>query len=292
VDLRQDIVNHLELSLGDSPAPSIRRVFVPPWQADPHRDAEFGLVVLDEGDAGFFYVWLGDTQQQVARNDRLEGLAGRPALEIARWYLDPDPARRALGLGVVNALSQHHIRRSGRRLDTTRDSIAELNAQPGDHFGMVGYFPPLVRRLRAQGIGLTVIEMKPELVTREGNFQVTLDPSALQACNKVLCTGATLLNDTVDQILCHCRSAQRVAMIGPTASCLPEPLFQRGCHVVAGSRVMDLPGLLKRLEAGERWGPTVAKYMLHRSENDRIPATLPSSPGSDRPDPTRIRNGS
>ena len=49
-------------------------------------------------------------------------------------------------------------------MDTETNSLGSLDPQPGDHFGMVGFFPPLVRRLRAQNINLTVIELKEALV--------------------------------------------------------------------------------------------------------------------------------
>jgi len=264
MNLRLEMIAGLRNAFGVTKVPRLARVVLPAWQADPHKDAEFGLVVLDDGSAGFFYVWLGDTQEQIQRQQPMAGLIGLPALELADLYLEDDPARRALGLGLVNALSQCHFRRSGRALDTSRDSIAELQVEQGDHFGMVGYFPPLIRRLRARQVKLTVIEKKPELVAREAGFVVTLDPAELRHCNKVLCTGTTLLNDTVDDILSHCAAAERVAIIGPTASCLPEPLFARGCDSVGGARVMDLEGLSDRLARGERWGPTVEKYVVCR----------------------------
>ncbi len=263
-NLRREMIHCLRSAFDQAEVPRLARVFLPAWQADPHKDAEFGLVVLDDDSAGFFYVWLGDTQRRIALQRPMTGLIGLPALELANLYLEDDPARRALGLGIVNALSQCYFRCSGRVLDTSRDSIAELRVEQGDHFGMVGYFPPLIRHLRERKVELTVIEKKPELVVREAGFSVTLNPAELRLCNKVLCTGTTLLNDTVDDILSHCAAAERVAIIGPTASCLPEPLFARGCDSVGGTRVIDLKGLSDRLARGERWGPTVEKYVVCR----------------------------
>jgi uncharacterized protein (DUF4213/DUF364 family) len=71
-----------------------------------------------------------------------------------------------------------------------------------------------------------------------------------------------MLNDTLDAVLAACRSARRVAVIGPTAGCVPDPLFDRGVDVVGGRRVTDRRGFLDAFAAGDRWGPFAAKYAI------------------------------
>lgn len=145
-------------------------------------------------------------------------------------------------------------------------------ATPSDHVGMVGFFPSLVQRLRDRGIPLTVIEKKPELVQNDAQFRVTLDPSALAACTHVLCTASTLVNDTLDDILSHCQSAAHVAVIGPSAGCLPDPLFARGVDTIGSSVVTDLTALLDHIHRQQAWGDTVAKYNIRRTDYPGIAA--------------------
>lgn len=131
---------------------------------------------------------------------------------------------------------------------------------------MVGLFPSLSRRLRAQGVPLTVLELRADRVQREPGFEVTLDPGKLSRCNRVLCTASTLINGTLDAILAECAGAERVSLIGPSASCFPDPLLDRGIDVVAGARVTDAGTLRDRLVGGADWGGAVERYAIEASD--------------------------
>ncbi len=240
--------------------PRVRRVYVPPVRHDKAH-ADFGLVILDDGSAGLFYV---SQQEPLSRLcEATKGTAsGSPVWELARELTSHDIGRRALAFGAASAITQHFLNRAGYKTPTRRG----MDYTPQDHVGMVGLFPSLVDRLRQRGIPLTVIEQRTELMQSDTNFQVTLDPAQLSACNKILCTAATLLNDTIDVILPHCTGATWITVIGPSAGCLPDPLFARGVHTVGGSRVIDAYVLLARMQAGEPWRDSVEKYVLEASQ--------------------------
>jgi uncharacterized protein (DUF4213/DUF364 family) len=242
--------------------PRIDRVFVPPLQPDPPRDAEFGLISLEDGSAGFFYAWLGRTQERLRLHPGLNRLAGTPVLDLAERFDGGDEVDTAIGIGAISAVYQHLLRSSRYQPDTTTNSMARMRFGHGDRVGMVGYFPPLVEKLRALRVPLTVIEKKAELVGITEGVEVTLDSARLGGCNKVLCTAATLLNHTLDEVLTCCPDTSTVAIIGPTAGCFPDPLFQRGVNIIGGSQVIDLDKLLSRLERGEPWGDAVRKYTI------------------------------
>jgi len=89
---------------------------------------------------------------------------------------------------------------------------------------MIGFFGPLVPRIVSSGARLTVAELDPALAGEGAGYRVTIDPSELASCNKVLSTSTVLLNDTLDAVLRNCRSARYFAMVGPGASCLHESL--------------------------------------------------------------------
>lgn len=262
--IADELIEHAQRIAQSIELPVIEEIILPkPVCADIH-DAEFAAICLRDGSMGFFYTLLDDTMQRLQGEVDAEAWRGRSPLELARQYAGADPLSRSMGLGAISAISQHLFRRSGYGLDTQTNSMARMAFAPADHVGMVGYFPPLVERLRAQGTRLSVIEKKPDLVQAGEDFQVILDPAVLRDCNKVLCTAATLLNDSLDQILAHCGGAERVAVIGPTAGCLPDPLFARGVHAVGGSRVAE-PALLKqRLRDQLEWSDAVEKYTIER----------------------------
>lgn len=256
-----DIVNQVAGCLS---LPRVARVWLPRDLGNPRRSAEFGALVLEDGSVGLFYVLLEHTRTEIASLGSQGSWAGRNPADIARGFRSAEPAEKALGLGAVNAISQHTIRVSGLPIDTETSSMASFDPQPEDRIGMVGFFPPLVERLRSRNIDLTVIELKPSLVQEHERYRVTLDPTALRRCNKILCTSTILLNDSIDSLLAFCEQAEHVAIIGPSAGFLPDPLFARGIDTVGGHQVLDAEGFIARCEAEKKWGQTSRKYCIHR----------------------------
>lgn len=248
--------------------PRVEHVYVPPVRHDKAR-ADFGLVVLGDGSAGLFYVSQEEPLSRL-REATKESLSGSPAWALAGELNSDDAGRRGLAFGAVSAITQYFLQRAGYQAPVRRDM--EYTTQ--DHVGMVGLFPSLVDGLRQRGIPLTVIERRTELRQSDTNFRVTLDPAQLGACNKIVCTAATLLNDTIDDILPHCSGATWITVVGPSAGCLPDPLFARGVQAVGGSRVIEADVLLARMRAGEPWRNSVAKYVLEAGQYPGFAALL------------------
>lgn len=252
--------------------PPVRHLHIPPLERNPSMDAEFGLIALEDGSAGFFYAWLGDTLERMRVELNRDNLVRESAVELSTRFASNDEVERTIGLGAINAVSQHVFRRAGYQPALTTTSMGRLTFAPKDHVGMVGLFPSLARRLTRDGIRLTVIEKRSDAAG--DGFRVTLDPTELEKCNKVLCTASTLLNDTLEEILTRSHAAERIALIGPTASCLPDPVFARGVDIVGGSVVLDLDALLERLCHDEPWGESVCKYTIARREYPGFAALL------------------
>jgi len=246
--------------------PAVRALHLPPAKEPVTKDAEFSVLELEDGSCGFTYVWLGNTLGEIRRGDLRKTVAKRSLVELARGYAQTDPATRAIGMAAINALSQHLFQRAGWAPDDAGDSLGQLDLRPGEHIGMVGFFPPLVPLVVRSGARLTVLELKAELAGQGEGYRVTLDPAELADCRKVVTTSTILLNDTLDSVLAACRRAKYVAMIGPTAGCLPDPLFARGVHTVGGAQVTDLRGFLAAFHGGNAWGRFTRKYAIRRDD--------------------------
>lgn len=259
----EDLLALLERLASLGPLPRVKRLHLPPPAADGTRDGEFCAIELDDGSLGLSFVLLGDTLARLRAQDG-DGIAGLPALELARWYARAEGARRALGFAAVNALTRHLFDRAGYLPPPAQGSIGDLDLAPGDHVGMVGLFPPLVKQVLETGARLTVIELREDLAGLREGWRVSLDPADLGACNKVLSTSTVLLNDTLEAILSHCRAAQRVSLIGPGAGCLPDPLFARGVTLLGGSWIVDAAGFQAALAQGVSWSPFARKVAIAR----------------------------
>ncbi len=225
-----------------------------PGRADPAASGDRGAARIADADRR---VVAGASAQQ---GPPPRGLVGADAMAVARRWRDGNGAERAIGFAAVNALSRHIFDRAGLVPPEATDSIGGLDPQPGEHIGMVGYFPPLVKQVIGRGARLTVLELRPDLAGARAGFDITLDPRALRGCDKVLSTSTVLLNDTLDAVLAQCGHARAFAMIGPGAGCLPDALFARGVSVVGGAWIEDAAAFIAALRSGQPWGRHARKF--------------------------------
>ena len=262
MSLGNDLLSAVERVAARMPLPRIARVYVPEPRPAAHRDAEFGLVALTDGSAGLYYAWLGATQAGMAARYPAADFVGLDPRALARRYAGGEDAERSLALAALGAVTACVHAHAGYVPPPAEDSMAGIRLEAGLHLGMVGNFPPLVRRARAAGVRVTVVERKAHMVHAEPGLLITLDPAALTDCAEVIITGATLINDTLDEMLAWCRGAHRVTLIGPTAGVFPDVLFARGIAAIGGLRIVDAETALARMVAGDRLGDSAERYLI------------------------------
>lgn len=275
--IASELIALLERLFAHQP-PRIRALHLPPASAAGSRSGEFCALELDNGALGLSFVLLDGTLMKLIAetnaNPDGHGLAGADALSVARWYGSESGVRRTLGFAAINALSRAFFDRAGYRPDSSTDSIGMLEPQPGEHIGMIGFFPPLVDRIVAAGARLTVAELNPELAGDADGYRVTLDAGELADCVKVLSTSTVLLNDSLDRMLASCCQAKVFAMVGPGAGCLPDPLFARGVSLLGGSWISDGPAFIAALRSGESWSAHSRKFAIAAADYPGVESLL------------------
>ncbi len=259
-----DILAMIEQVDAEIELPRIGRVWIPEPAIAADKDAEFGVIALEDGSVGLFYAWLGESQAGISARYDAAALAGQPAIELARYFAGDDDIARSVGLATINAITQSLFTRAGYEPPVATSSMAGLHLRSSDHLGMIGYFPSLVREAGTLGIRTTVVERKAHLLRETERCVVTLDPSRLADCTTVICTAATLINDTLDNMLTYCTSADVIAVLGPSASFPPEPLFARGVGIVGGSRINDAAAAIATQQAGAGLRGCSRRYVIER----------------------------
>lgn len=257
-----DYLAQLERFAARGPLPRIRALHLPPAQANADNRGEFCAVELDDGALGLSYVLLDDTLARLHDAAHPAALAGADALEVARRYVGGTGIDKTIGFATANALTRCLYDRAGFRPDNSADSIGQLQPQAGESIGMIGLFMPLLGRILDSGAKLTVVELKAELAGEHAGYRVTTDAAELAGCTKVISTSTLLLNDTLDRMLASCRDARSIAMIGPSAGCLPDALFARGVTLVGGSWVTDRAAFIDALKSGASRTANAEKYAL------------------------------
>jgi len=249
------------------PIPNIAGVVFPLFYAGGQpSDCEFMAMALEGGAGGLSYVLLPDSCAGDYRALASQAFIGARPEPYAEAFGGNDPVQNMLGLAAINAICQHVMRISSCKPIIAADSIGLLNIADGDRVGMVGFFPPLLKYVRNCKAELVIVEKNPQLADRFPDLPVTLDITELNRCNKVLITSTTLLNDTLEEVLSHCKAAEHISVLGPTAGYFPDPLFARGVHVLGGRMVNDGLLLLQLIAERKRWGAATQKLCFQASD--------------------------
>ena len=270
MSVKKALMSLVEQVAGAGSLPVISRVYLPEPRAHEYRHTEFGVIVLEDGSAGLYYAWMGEQQQGMRRRFPEATLMGTSPARLAKLFESKDEGECSLGLAAINAMTQWLFRQAGFSPATAGNSMGELDVLPGDRIGMVGYFASLVEQLRQREIDVTVIEKKSQFVGEQDHVRVTLDPRQLQPCNKIICTAATLLNDSIDDILQYMCEAEKIAVVGPTAGFFPDPLFKHGVTAVGGTEITDADLAIENMKNDRGLKDCSRKYTIY---NDTYPGT-------------------
>ena len=246
----------------DAAAPHLAAAYLPEPYPDPERDAEFGALVLADGSAGLYYAWLGEDQRGLGHRLPLAQVLGRPVSDLIGFFESSDVAERSLGLAAINALTSWLWHRRAYVPPPAADAFCGVVPLPGERVGFIGNFPPLVRRLLAQGTEVAVVERKPHMWRVEPGLEITPDPTALTDCGVIFGTASMCLNDSLDEMLGWCSHAREVVILGPTAGFFPEPLFERGVTRVGGLQLTDAVTAVGRMRLGEKWQADCARRFV------------------------------
>jgi uncharacterized protein len=268
-----DLLHSFGVLGGRRALPKVRALHLPRCKACEGKQSAFCALELEGGILGLAYIGLGDSRERLAAVEA-SVLRGGDPMTLLNGCAATDEAQRVLGLATANALTRWLFDRAGFVPPESRDSLGGIRAGKEERVGMVGLFLPLLDRVLASGAELTVLELPPEPPGERGGWRVTLDAEDLAPCTRVLCTSTVLLNDTLEHVRAACRSAREFALIGPGASCLPDPLFARGVTRLGGSWVTDAAGVIDALETGERWTAHACKFDLGQGEYPGFEALL------------------
>lgn len=248
------------------PIPKISRIFFPQYsEFKPSKKGKFMAMGLESGAVGLSYTLMPEQRRDEYRNLKETDFLGQNPVDIALIFgKNNDPIKNMLGLAAINSICQHILKTTKYKLDFTTNPLGLLTISQEDKVGMVGLFNPLLNIIEETGAELVVIEKKEELIKQYPNVNITLDPSGLKSCNKVLCTASTILNNTLDEIIKNCSSGSKISIIGPTAGFLPDPLFNRGVDVVGGTFIVNDEQFFKKLKQNNRWGLSTKKYCFQK----------------------------
>lgn len=216
----------------------------------------FTGVVLSDGSGGVAYTPPEAIQRASTRilKSQRPAYRGLPVSEVI-GPAQPGPFAHVIRLATLNALSARLFQ--GRRYTVLPDG-GLTDYFPwlftGRRVCLVGAIIPLLKRIDALGAAeVMVIDKKKETRAEAtlGNFvPVGQAGVALAACQTAIFTGASVANGSVAELLAAVPREAAVAIVGPTAGFVPDPLFQRGVALVGTAIVTDGERALEILAEG------------------------------------------
>ena len=205
---------------------------------------------LDTGHAGVCNTLISEATPQCCEILQDAGtLAGRPVTEFLGMIESWDFIERVIGVSALNALSQIVFEKEPHRyLVEKRNLIDVVEVIPEDTVVMVGHIKPFTPVFTSKAKALHILERSPH--REEGVLPDTACEQLLPEADIAVITGSALVNGTMDRLLELAGDARTVAIVGPTASCLPDPLFRRGADYVGGIRIRDADKAMRILSEG------------------------------------------
>jgi uncharacterized protein (DUF4213/DUF364 family) len=166
---------------------------------------------------------------------------------------DPSCFIKTLQLAVLNALSAELIAKSTFKVIENLDPIELIDLSEKKQICVVGAFLTYIKKIAESDSVLKIIELNEYAVTEE--YRQYYVPSAhaedaIKNSDIVIITGASLANETLDNLLEIIPEKTRVILVGPTGSLLPDVLFDRGIDIIGATRITDTNKLLELVSEG------------------------------------------
>jgi len=222
----------------------------------------FTGVKLDNGFAGMSFTPSKDIPDavccpsSVGRTFDPVKVSGTKVTEILPSLESREPIKRAVAVATLNALSATCWGRGltgGHRVRERADAQDYIKIHSESSVAIFGAIIPVLRMLKKHGGTWWVIEQDSKtLKDDELRHYVPWGQSEeiIRNADVLIITGVSLLNGTLEPILSLARAGIEIAVLGPTASMIPEPMFHRGVRVVGGVWVKRPDELLDVLASG------------------------------------------
>jgi uncharacterized protein len=183
-------------------------------------------------------------------------LKGRAARDLMQDAVAADGLRRAVGIATLNALAELCWRRRPHpavALLPGKDAFDATEFRAGDRVVIVGAFIPFLKELKRRRQPFLVLEQNPTLLKPEEMpfyRPAELAREIVPQADVLLITGATLLNDTLEDLLAWARPEAQVTIVGPTVGMLPDAFLARGADRLGTMRVTRPDAFLDLLAEG------------------------------------------
>ena len=195
------------------------------------------------------------TNKECSKIDFAGSLTEKSVDELLEWSLKPPSIKKIVGVATINAISQYVLQTDDSYTFLEEDFFNYLKIGKKTSVTFIGLIKPMIRRIRDITKNITIIEKDLEPSSFFEKFTLVQNIRKLKkeeiTTDILICTGTALINGTIEHILeVYKEDADFLAIMGPSASILPDTLFKEGADLLGGMYFNDSAASLKVIQEG------------------------------------------
>ena len=205
------------------------------------------------------FLGLASTLSSIINNtdcskiDFAGGLTKLHLSELLNWSLEPQNIKKIIGIATLNGVSQHILKIVNPYKKTEKDLLELIEIKKDTKITFIGLIKPLIRKISKLTQSIRIIEDTLLITPEFKHFECQKSYTQLEdeeiTTDILICTGTTLINNTLETILKKFkRKTDKIIILGPTASMIPDILFDYGVDIVGGMEIFDSKSTMKILQ--------------------------------------------
>ena len=197
----------------------------------------YNAVIVEDGGMGVAFSFRGSGRSD---NNKLSYKDTHSAIS---QLTSNDLLRSSISLATINAL----FNREDNDL-LPGNMLEHIRINKDDSVGMVGYFRPIMSRLKEMTDRIFVFE---RVQKREGEILPEQKAySILKECDVAIISSTTIINHTIDRLLESVISCREVVLLGASTPILPQAFKDTPVTLLSGIVVNNPTGVMKAVVEG------------------------------------------
>lgn len=203
----------------------------------------YTAVRLETGQTGLAFTFKESGVRGCPMFSDLKPLSGKGAGELLSFLDSSNPIEAAVALATANALANVF---SASMLEG--DVLEYLTVYSEDQVGMVGYFGPVLPRLRQKTPNILIFEQIKEktedLLPEEEAYRL------LPQCQLAMITSTCIINRSVDRLLEAAKGCREVVLLGASTPLVREAFLESPVTYLSGVVVSEPDEILRIVSEG------------------------------------------
>ena len=164
--------------------------------------------------------------------------------EILKWSYESPSIKKIVGIATLNAMSQHILEIKNPFKKIKKNLIHHLKIETDTNIVVIGTNIPLIYKLNKITQNITLVSDKTVSKSLLNHISIKKSVDDLRdeekAPHVLFLNDNTLIEDNLEELLIKFKKkARTIVLIGPSASMIPDILFDYGIDIVVGTKVIN-----------------------------------------------------